>query len=248
MTYGPDPTVEVPHPIIRMGWEQLTFVHWAYDPAVVQRLLPEGLRAHLFEDRAWVSLVPFRMRVRFPLVGVVPYFNVFPETNVRTYVTAEDGTEGIWFFSLDAARLAAVTAARVGYRLPYMWSSMSVDVSGTGDVGDTATYDCVRRLPGPRGASSHVSVRIGERADDALRELDHFLSARWRLYSRMFGADWGARANHPRWPLHTAELLRYDDELIAAAGFPEPTGEPIVQYSPGVEVAVSIPRRTRPNA
>ena len=244
MTYGPDPTVEVPRPIMRMGWEQLTFVHWAYDPAVVQRLLPPGLTVQPFEDRAWVSLVPFRMRVRFPVVGVVPYVNVFPETNVRTYVTAQDGTDGIWFFSLDAARLAAVTAARVGYRLPYMWSSMTIDVDYT-----TAAYGCVRRFPGPRGASSHVTVKIGAALGDAdLNERDHFLSARWRLYSRMYRTGWGARAHHPRWPLHTAELTRYDDELITAAGFPPPTCEPIVQYSPGVEVAVSVPRRTRPRA
>ena len=226
---------------MRMGWERLTFVHWAYDIAAVQRLLPPGLTVQPFEDRAWVSLVPFRMRVRFPVLGVVPYFNVFPETNVRTYVTAADGTEGIWFFSLDAARLAAVAAARVGYRLPYMWSTMFVDVDDT-----TATYDCVRRFPGPRGATSGVTVRIGERIDDQLVERDHFLSARWRLYSRMFRSGWGARANHPRWPLHAAELLRYDDQLISAAGLPAPIGEPIVQYSPGVEVAVSVPHRTRP--
>ena len=232
--------MQVPHPIMRMGWEQLTFVHWSYDPDVVQRLLPPGLTVQRFEDRAWVSLVPFVMRVRFPAVGVVPYFNVFPETNVRTYVTAADGTEGIWFFSLDAGRLAAVTAARVGYRLPYMWAKMAVEV----DAG-TATYDCVRRYPGPRGATSHVSVRIGDRIDDTLTERDHFLSARWRLYSRMFANEWSAKAYHQRWPLHAAELIRYDDELVAASGLHEPTGEPIVQYSPGVDVAVSIPRRVR---
>ena len=225
---------------MRMGWEQLTFVHWAYDAATVQRLLPPGLRVQQFEDRAWVSLVPFVMRVRFPVVGEIPWLSVFAETNVRTYVTAADGTEGIWFFSLDATRLAAVTAARAGYRLPYMWSRMSVDVDDT-----TATYDCVRRFPGPRGASSHVSVQYDSTPDDSLLERDHFLSARWRLYSRMFGAGWGARAHHQRWPLHRAELLRYDDELIPAAGLPQPTGDPIVQYSPGVDVSVSVPRRTR---
>ena len=141
---------------MQMGWEQLTFVHWAYDPAEVQRHLPAGLTVQTFDDRAWISLVPFVMRVQFPLVGVVPWLSVFPETNVRTYVTAADGTEGIWFFSLDASRLAAVLAARAGYRLPYMWSKMSVEV---GD--DRAEYRCARRWPGPRGALSDVSVSIG---------------------------------------------------------------------------------------
>jgi uncharacterized protein len=227
---------------MRMGWEQLTFIHWAYPPDEVQRLLPPGLTAQLIDDRAWVSLVPFVMRVGLPGIGVIPWLGVFPETNVRTYVTAPDGTVGIWFFSLDAARLAAVTVARATYRLPYMWSKMSVDVDAR-----TATYDCVRRLPGPRGAQSRVKVGIGTAfADDELVERDHFLSARWRLYSRMFATMWRADANHTRWPLHRATLERYDDELIEAAGLSSPRGDPIVQYSPGVQVAVSLPHRVRP--
>ena len=256
MSHSPDPDVEVPHPIMRMGWEKLTFIHWAYKPDELQRLLPDWLTPHLFEDQAWVSLVPFVMRVGFPGTGVIPWLGVFPETNVRTYVNASDGTVGIWFFSLDAARMAAVVAGRVGYRLPYMWSKMSVRVSGeavggtVGDtVGETAEYDCVRRVPGPRGAQSRVTVRIGEPyADGTLLERDHFLSARWRLYSKMFRSGWSASANHVRWPLHRATLERYDDELVEAAGLPAPRGEPIVQYSPGVQVAVSIPYRLKPTS
>lgn len=228
---------------MQMGWEKLTFVHWSYDPAVVQRLLPRGLTVQAFEGEAWVSLVPFVMRVRFPVVGLVPWLGVFPETNVRTYVTAADGTEGIWFFSLDAARLAAVIAARVGYRLPYMWSQMSAQVD---DATTTAQYDCVRKWPGPRGAQSHIRVSIGDQIEPGqLTERDHFLSARWRLYSNMFARSWAARAMHEPWPLHTAILEQYDDELVQAAGFPAPVGEPIVHYSPGVRVRVSTPYRVR---
>jgi uncharacterized protein len=230
---------------MQMGWERLTFVHWAYDAAEVNRLLPPGLTAQTFDGQAWVSLVPFVMRVRFPVIGSVPWLSTFPETNVRTYVTADDGTEGIWFFSLDASRLAAVAAARAAYRLPYMWSRMSVASSLT-EPGGTISYSCTRRFPGPRGATSDVVVRIGAvLADDELDERDHFLSARWRLYSRMFGRTWGARALHQRWPLQRATLERYDDALITAAGFTEPRGEPIVQYSPGVDVAVSVPYLTQ---
>ena len=231
---------------MRMTWERLTFVHWSYPVDVVQRLLPPGLTVHAFDDRAWVSLVPFVMRVAFPVVGVVPWLGVFPETNVRTYVTAADGSEGIWFFSLDASRLAAVSAARIGYRLPYMWSSMSVEESGT-EPGDLIRYRCRRIAPGPRGASSDVAVRIGDPYPEAtISEIDHFLSARWRLYSTMFGGTWAARALHRPWLLQRASLERYDDELIVAAGLPAPGGAPIVQYSPGVDVAVSVPYRIRP--
>ncbi|MEO6126621.1 MAG: DUF2071 domain-containing protein [Ilumatobacteraceae bacterium] len=226
---------------MRMSWNELTFVHWSYPIEAVQRLLPPGLTVQTFADQAWVSLVPFVMRVGFPLVGIVPWLSVFPETNVRTYVTAADGTEGIWFFSLDAGRLAAVASARAGYRLPYMWSTMSVE-----HERETIEYRCRRRLPGPRGATSDVAVTIGEPyAADDLIEADHFLSARWRLYSRMLGSTWGARALHQPWSLHRATLDRYDDQLVEAAGLPAPRGAPIVQYSPGVDVAVSLPYRIR---
>lgn len=50
-------------------WDQLTFLHWDYDPDIVQRLLPEGLVVDTFDDRAWVGLVPFLMEVRPPRPG-----------------------------------------------------------------------------------------------------------------------------------------------------------------------------------
>ena len=55
----------------------------------------------------------------------------FAETNLRTYVRSEDGTRGVWFFSLDAARLGAVLIARSTYRVPYFWSKMTIERSGS---------------------------------------------------------------------------------------------------------------------
>src|SRR6478672_7239392 len=72
-----------------------------------------------FDGSAWVGLVPFEMQVRPPRVAPVPWLSNFPETNVRTYVRAPDGTTGVWFLSLDAARASAVVTARTTYRLPY---------------------------------------------------------------------------------------------------------------------------------
>jgi len=49
------------------------------------------------------------------------------ELNVRTYVHY-NGVPGVWFFSLDAARLPAVFAARATFGLPYYWAQMRVRV------------------------------------------------------------------------------------------------------------------------
>jgi uncharacterized protein YqjF (DUF2071 family) len=44
-------------------WELLTFLHWPYEPRLVQALLPPGLTVETYDGQAWVGLVPFRMRV-----------------------------------------------------------------------------------------------------------------------------------------------------------------------------------------
>lgn len=222
-----------------MGWNLLTFIHWRYDREVVQALLPEGLTVETFDGSAWVGLVPFQMRVNLPHTGAVPWISNFEETNVRTYATAADGTRGVWFLSLDAARLAAVVTARTTYHLPYFWSKMSLS-----KVGPVMTYDCRRRWPGPRHTTSQVAVEIGERfADDELCDLDHWLTARWRLYSDRSTGIRFAQAEHPPWELYRAELLHCDDQLVVAAGLPAPTGVPLVHWSPGTDVRVGLPHR-----
>jgi uncharacterized protein YqjF (DUF2071 family) len=184
-----------------------------------------------------VGLVPFEMRVTLPHTPWVPWLSSFPETNVRTYVRGPDGTTGVWFLSLDAARLSAVATARATYRLPYFWSAMTVT-----RAGQIVTYATRRRLPGPRGASSTVAVRIGAPyAPGDAGPFEHWLTARWRLFSAPGRRVLGAWAEHEVWPLHAAELLHCDDELVRAGGL-EPYGDPLVHWSPGVHVRVSLPK------
>ena len=50
---------------MRQRWAQLLFLHWAWDPAEIQRTLPPGLTVDVYAGRAWLGLVPFAMeRVR----------------------------------------------------------------------------------------------------------------------------------------------------------------------------------------
>jgi uncharacterized protein len=174
-------------------------------------------------------------------------------------VIDEYGRPGIWFFSLDASRLGAVLPARATFRLPYMWSRMSLERSGK-----EVTYSCSRRWPGPRGASSSVVVDIGPPFKPTeLTQHDHFLTARWRLFGitgpgafRGFAASAFDRAGagswrrygiaqHEPWVLHRATARVVDDQLVAAAGLPYPVGDPLVLYSPGVDVRIGAPRRLR---
>jgi len=243
----------VDKPVMRQRWERLTFLHWPYDPADVQRLLPGSLTVDTFDGAAWVGLVPFFMRVHTPGDRGVPWVSNFCETNVRTYARDREGRTGIWFLSLDAARLGAVAVARASYRLPYFWSSMRLTASVTGPPGSTrpagdqqVAYSCRRRLPGPLPAASQVRIHVGAPYQNAgLGDRDHFLTARWVLFSVLAGRQFFARAEHPPWPLHRAEALTVDDGLVAAAGLPAPRDEPLVHYSPGVDVRIGRPERYR---
>jgi uncharacterized protein YqjF (DUF2071 family) len=220
-------------------WEGVTFLHWPYEPDAVERLLPPGLEVETRDGAAWVGLVLFRMRVGLPGLPPVPWLLTFPETNVRTYVRMRDGTPGVWFFSLDAARLAPVLVGRSAYRLRYCWSKMSITRSGA-----IITYSTHRRWPGPRGAMSEAGIEIGEPyAPDELGDLDHFLTARWTMFSPGKPVLHHARAFHEPWPLHHARVVRLYDELVPASGLPAPHREALAHYAPSVEVRIGWPSR-----
>jgi uncharacterized protein len=239
--YSPVCPFTVDRPVMRQRWERLTFLHWAYEPAVIQQLLPHGLLVDTFGGAAWVGLVPFFMRVHTPGGHGGPWVSNFCETNVRTYARDPRGQAGIWFLSLDVARLGAVAVARASYRLPYFWSSMRL-----AERGPEITYSCQRRLPGPRTVTSQVRVRAGARYEPAaLTDRDHFLTARWMLFSVLAGRLFFARAQHPPWPLHRADAVTVDDSLITAAGLPAPHGPPLMHYSPGVDVRIGRPETYR---
>lgn len=228
----------IDRPVMRQRWERLTFLHWSFDPADVTRLLPAGLEADLHDGRAWVGLVPFFMHVATAGGRTAPWVSRFCETNVRTYVRDAQGRTGIWFFSLDAARFGAVAVARSTYRLPYFWSAMDLRQDG-----DEISYRCRRRWPGPRGASSVARIEIGDRYLPAeLDERDHFLTARWILFSVSGSRQRIARACHEPWPLYRAQARDVDDGLLEAAGLPKPAGDPLVHFSSGVDVAIGRPQ------
>lgn len=238
LLYPATPDERVDRPVMLQGWRNLAYVHWPYPAEVVQRRLPSGLTADTFDGTAWVGLVAFHMqRIRVPRTPAVPYFGTFPETNVRTYVRGPDGQPGVWFDSLDVTRLLPVLVARLSYRLPYMWSAMAIDTR-PGRV----TYTARRRWPGPRGTQSILSVRPGELIDSP-DPLEHFLTARWGLFTQLRSRLAYAPVDHPAWPLQRADLAYLDDELVEAAGYPAPAGTPLVHYSDGVEVRIGLPRK-----
>lgn len=220
-------------PVMYHHWSRMTFLHWRYSPAVVQALVPDSLTVETFDGSAWVALTPFLMEgVRAPGLPILPWLSCFPETNVRTYVRDERGRSGIWFLSLDAGRLPAALGGRSSYWLPYHWSDMSVRTDD-----ELVRYRCRRTWPGPRGARCDADVRAGAELPEG-DELAAFLTARFRLFTRVAGRLASAEVEHPPWPLRGAEVVSLEQNLVQAGGLPEPESDPLPLFSSGVPVRV----------
>lgn len=236
-----------PHPTVpwrlRQCWSRLLFAHWPLPAAEVQSGLPADLRVDTFDGWAWLGVVPFAMeRVRFRMVGdnsfSVPTGTSFPELNLRTYVTGPDGRAGVYFYSLDADSLLAAVGARVAFGLPYFWAVMSETRER-----ESIRYTSKRLMTRGdiRFAARFRSLGRPSRQDDLRR----FLTERYALFVRRFGAVQIGEIHHRPWQLEDAEAEFERNDLPSSFGFTLPPRPPILHYSEQIEMEAWLPRRVR---
>jgi uncharacterized protein len=222
-------------------WRHVLFAHWPVDAGLLAARLPAGLCLDTFEGQAWIGVVPFEVRdVRIDGRPALPWLSHFPELNVRTYVTAR-GRPGVYFFSLDAARLLMVLAARRWYHLPYLHARMRVRVRD-GEIRYTS-----RRID-RHAPPAELAVRYrpeGQARWAAPGSLAEWLTARYALYTadgrgRLLRGD----IVHAPWLLQPVEA-RFPRNTMAAPLGIELEGEPVLAYARGLDVEVWPPRLIR---
>jgi uncharacterized protein len=213
------------------SWRWLTFLHWPYPPEEIRRLLPGQVTLDTFNGSAWVGLTPFLLTdLRAPFMHSAPWISQFPETNVRTYVRDPDGEGGVWFFTLEAAHLAAVLGARSLYRLPYRWARMNIERRG-----NIIEYGSTRKWAFGT-AGTEIAVEVCEKMEAG--DFENFLTARYRLYTVSRHRLAFAQIEHPPWPLRACRVLRLEQNLIEGSGVPSPSGEPIAHHSTEIHVRI----------
>jgi uncharacterized protein YqjF (DUF2071 family) len=198
---------------MRQTWADLLFAHWPVDSAALAPHVPGGIEIDRFEGRAWLTIAPFDLQgLRLRLMPPLPGASTFPELNVRTYVRMAD-RPGIFFFSLDAGSLLAVTAARTLLNLPYRHARMRIERASDGEVH----YDSERREP-PSATFAGRYRPLGPPFEAAPGSLDEWLAERYCLYTRILGGWWRLEIDHAPWPLQRAEAELEINTMAAPLG------------------------------
>jgi uncharacterized protein YqjF (DUF2071 family) len=194
------------------SWNSLLFAHWRVDESEMRRAVPDMFDLDLFDGEAWLGVVPFYMTN----VGVrgappLPWLSTFPELNVRTYVRVAE-RPGVYFFSLDAARWAAVVAARALLNLPYYSAAMSVE---RGDGG--VDYQSARRRRG-RAEFRAIYEPSGVPFVPSAGSIEYFLTERYCLYHHdRQGRPYRLEIHHRPWSLQLARAAITINTMAAAS-------------------------------
>ncbi len=216
---------------MKQTWHDLLFAHWPIPPDQMRKHVPPQLPLDTLDGKCWLGVVPFRMSgIRARHFPPIPGLSALPELNVRTYVTYE-GKPGVYFFSLDAASLPAVWAARTFFHLPYVHARMSSE-NRNGSVHYSSSRRHARaEFRGAYRATLNPHPPIPS-------SLEHFLTERYCLYTVHQEQVYRCEIHHPPWPLQNALAEIETNTMAHAAGITLPDSPPLLHFSARQEVLI----------
>jgi uncharacterized protein YqjF (DUF2071 family) len=128
--------------IMTQTWHDLLFAHWPVDPGRVRARVPPELSLDVWDGRAWIGVVPFRMTnvaprgVRLPAV-----VSAFPELNVRTYVTHRE-KPGVYFF-IDIRFAGRKENTDGNFNILFYWRRAALKVDRQAGLGIRAVISTI---------------------------------------------------------------------------------------------------------
>jgi uncharacterized protein YqjF (DUF2071 family) len=223
----------------RQSWHDLLFAHWPVPAAALRPYVPAELSIQEKDGSSWVGVTCFRLS-DLSLRGLpeLPWVGRFLELNLRLYVE-KDGKPGVWFLSLDASNTLAVVTARALLNLPYVRARMAMSAHGDGWRFESARV----RRGDARFTADYQPVGASRQA--APGTLEHFLTERYCLYTRLPGGLLArVQIHHWPWPLQDAAARVDAGPLLEFHAVPV-TGPPaLVHYARRLDVVVWPPELT----
>lgn len=198
---------------------------------MLRKLVPESLPLDSYNGVCWIGVVPLRMSgVRLRGMPPVPGTDQFPELNVRIYVTL-DGRPGVYFFSLEAANLFAVTAAKNLYHLPYWYADMKINNRDNGIEFESKR----RQNPDIELACSYRA--ISEPFQTTKGSFEEWMVERYCFYVlNASGLPLRCDILHEPWTIQQAEAKFKHHSILSKQRITVEIDEPILHYAKRIEV------------
>lgn len=119
-------------PFLTAEWRYLVMLNYAIEPDVLRPLLPAGTTLDLWQGRALVSVVGFRVLDTRVRGAAIPFHRDFDEVNLRFYVRRQapggEVRRGVVFVRELVPRAAIALLGRAVYHEPYRAVSMRSSV------------------------------------------------------------------------------------------------------------------------
>ncbi|MFC3418404.1 YqjF family protein [Salinicoccus hispanicus] len=203
-------------------WEDLMCMHIPVEPEVLLPHVPDELELDIYDGSAWISIFSFNVR-NMQLRGMprFPYVHEFLELNVRTYVRYQN-IPGIYFFSLDAAKVIPVIGARLG-SLPYFKAGMKAAKR------NEWTHFSSHRQHGVPAYFKGKYKSVSEPEKPLLGTLDYWLLERYYLFNTIKGAVVHIGIHHLPWkPAYSS--VHYENGGINSLLPGDIEGEPVLAH------------------
>ena len=215
-------------------WDDVTFVHYAVTPGLLQRQVPFEL--DLFAGEAYVSLVAFTQRNLRPRTGgrfaaalLLPLAS-HEFLNVRTYVR-HAGQPGIHFLCEWIPNRLATWVGPPLYGLPYRLGKLTYRYDRDGGV-------CRHEVVSAGARLAFDAHPLDDTPPNAARPgtLDAFLLERYVAFTRRRGKKVCFQVEHVPWPQRRAIARMRDTGLLDGLGLPLDGARPVGgNYSEGVK-------------
>ncbi|WP_028393328.1 YqjF family protein [Bacillus cihuensis] len=210
LDHRPFPLPSLPW-LLSQVWEDLLFIHYPMDPNVLRNYVPLELELDVYQNRAWITIIPFRVtKMKGRGIPSLPLLNAYLEINVRTYVKYKD-IPGIYFFSLDANHPLFVIGLKTAIGLPYKHANMEFK-----QMKNAFQFKSYRLSDKNTSEKINLTYQPGNVLFETLPgTLDHWLLERYCMYSFLGKYLIRGDIHHDQWKVSNATATTSINTMIS---------------------------------
>jgi uncharacterized protein YqjF (DUF2071 family) len=205
------------HTFLTAYWENLVFINYEVDAAILLPYLPMGTELDLYNGKCLVSLVGF-MFLNTKLRGIgFPFHRNFEEFNLRFYVRRNEGNSykrGVVFIKEIVPRRMITFIAYQLYGEKYYYHRMKHSLKET-DANLEVGYSFLINKKW-----NAIQVTVTKQKEHLLTGTEEeFITEHYYGYTRLANNNTSEyQVQHPRWNMHRVTDYKVDVDAVALYG------------------------------